>query len=428
YPDGHAFLIAYDKKIVDMTAYGGFQNATVVGLILQELDANHDVVFEWRSWDHFQFTDANSSTPLTASIVDYVHGNSIEKDYDGNILISCRNMHEVTKIDHETGDIIWRLGGENNMFTFVDDNIPEHFHSQHDVRRIANGNITLYNNGNALPVFISSAKEYSLDEANKVATLVWYYEHPDVNGNHVFVGATGSVQRLPNGNTLIDWGLLLAGSVFPNFTEVDMNKNIVWEMKFDSGGQTSYRVHKYSWNPCSRITRYTMNVTEQQSNIVLNWGPATGAKKYEVNYRQLGAASWSTKITSRIKTVLPGLTPSLYEWKVKTICSNNGSVTSAYSATDTFNLREITYASDDVDEALQIFPVPAHDHIIISLNHSLKADVYIYDAVGSLVYKNKVAFDDGNAFQVDVSQWSAGVSLMQLKDDEHFVTRKIIVE
>src|SRR4030095_12550473 len=92
YPDGHAFLIAYDKKIVDMTAYGGFQNATVVGLILQELDANHDVVFEWRSWDHFQFTDANSSTPLTASIVDYVHGNSIEKDYDGNILISCRNM------------------------------------------------------------------------------------------------------------------------------------------------------------------------------------------------------------------------------------------------------------------------------------------------------------------------------------------------
>jgi hypothetical protein len=91
---------------------------------VQELDANRDVVFEWRSWDHFQITDATVNTDLTDKKVDYVHGNTVERDFDGNIMISCRNMCEITKINHETGDIIWRMNGENNQFTFVNDNIP----------------------------------------------------------------------------------------------------------------------------------------------------------------------------------------------------------------------------------------------------------------------------------------------------------------
>lgn len=82
---------------------------------------------------------------------------------------------------------------------------------------------------------VSSAKEYALDEVNKIATLVWYYEHPDVNGFKVYGPATGNAQRLPNGNTIIDWGLVPFG--FPNHTEVDANKNIVWEMTFDTIGQ-----------------------------------------------------------------------------------------------------------------------------------------------------------------------------------------------
>jgi hypothetical protein len=208
YPDGHTFLIAYDIQTIDLTAYGGVPDAEVTGLIIQELDANEDVVFEWRSWDHFQFTDANSHTSLTNSVVDYVHGNSVCRDVDGNVLISCRNMDEVTKINHANGNIMWRMGGENNQFTFVNDNITQHFSQQHDVRRIANGHITLFNNGNHLAVQVSSAKEYAVDEVNKIATLIWYYEHPDVGSAKVYGRATGNMQRLPNGNTMINWGTI----------------------------------------------------------------------------------------------------------------------------------------------------------------------------------------------------------------------------
>src|SRR6185295_11391472 len=113
--------------------------------------------------------------------------------------------------------------------------------------------LTLYNNGNHLIPPRSTAKEYQLDEANHVATLAWYYEHPPVGGYGVNGPATGSVQRLPNGNTLISWGTNNTHPDRPAFTEVDSSGNITWELHFDQAGQKAYRVHKYVWDPCAPI-------------------------------------------------------------------------------------------------------------------------------------------------------------------------------
>jgi hypothetical protein len=231
FPDGHCFLIAYSSIMMDLSQIvaGGQPNAVVQAAVIQELDKNKDLIFEWRAIDHFQITDAVSTVILTGLTVDWTHCNAVEEDFDGNIMISCRHLDEITKIDIETGDIIWRLGGENNQFTFVNDPLPEHFSYQHDIRRLPNKNITLFNNGNYLPVQISSAKEYNLDEDNKIATMVWQYEHPDINGIHVYGRASGSNQRLPNGNTLINWGLIIYNLGLPSMTEVDSSGNIVWK-------------------------------------------------------------------------------------------------------------------------------------------------------------------------------------------------------
>src|SRR5262245_47329771 len=154
--------MSYDPQIVDMSALtkGGRSDAIVIGLIIQELDQEKNVVFQWRSWDHFQITDVMSHS-LNSSVVDYVHGNSIDVDSDCNLIISCRHMNEVTKISRASGEIIWRLGGRNNQFA-IDD--PIRFSHQHDVRRLPNGNLTLFDNGNfRLPLF-SRAVEYAIDE------------------------------------------------------------------------------------------------------------------------------------------------------------------------------------------------------------------------------------------------------------------------
>lgn len=249
-PNGHYLLISYDPQPIDMSLVieNGNPNAIVLGSIIQELDADKNVVFQWRSWDHIPITD--SYAPLTGIAVDPVHINSVELDYDGNLLISSRHLSEITKISRETGKIIWRLCGKKNMFTFVNEhpeNAPTYFSYQHDARRQPNGNLTLYDNGNQHPTPYSRAVEYRLDEENLTAELVWEYRNnPDIYGETM-----GSTQRLPNGNTVIGWGGVTTGHI-RIVSEVNPQGEVEFEMSFPKGvtfQTTSYRAYKFPYPP-----------------------------------------------------------------------------------------------------------------------------------------------------------------------------------
>ena len=238
--NGHYLLMANDPQPVSMDTVvaGGDPDAIVIGLVIQELDENKNLVFQWRSWDHFQITDATYDISLTDSLIDYVHANALETDYDGNILLSCRHMDEITKIDRITGDIIWRWGGKyckNNQFIFLNDSTG--FSHQHCIRRLPNGNYTLFDNGNLHNPQFSRAAEYQLDQSNKIATLVW--EHR--NNPSDFTLAMGSVERLPNHNTFIGWGTQ------PKITEVAYDGSELFSLNLLNNA-FSYRAFKYEWD------------------------------------------------------------------------------------------------------------------------------------------------------------------------------------
>lgn len=235
-PDNKAYMMSYDSQRVDMSqiVQGGDSNAIVVGLIIQEIDENKNVIFQWRSWDHFEITDATHENFL-AHVIDYVHGNAIAIDYDGNVLISSRHMDEITKINRQTGNIIWRWGGKHNEFTFTNDTIR--FSHQHNIRFISNGNYTLFDNGNFHTPPFSRAVEYKLDQINKTATLKWQYRNtPDI-----YAFAMGNAQRLDDGNTVIGWG-----SANPTMTEVKPDGTKALEITF-APAVVSYRAFKFTW-------------------------------------------------------------------------------------------------------------------------------------------------------------------------------------
>jgi len=235
-PNRHALLMSYDKQVVDMSqiVQGGNPAAQVTGLIIQEIDENKNVVFQWRSWDHIPITDATYEDFLSDEI-DYIHGNAIELDNDGNIMISSRHLDEITKISRSTGNIIWRLGGKQNQFIFQND--PFRFSHQHGIRRLLNGNILMFDNGNFHIPAESRAVEYILDEVNKIATKMWEYKNTPV----IYGNAMGFAQRLENGNTLISWG-----STNPTVTEVKPDGSKALEMNLPVG-VFSYRVFKYNY-------------------------------------------------------------------------------------------------------------------------------------------------------------------------------------
>jgi len=252
-PNGHALMLTYDLQPVDMSEVvtGGHPGALVAGSIVQEVDENKDVIFQWRSWDHYDLTDSYQN--LTQATVNAIHLNSIELANDGNLIVSAVALAEITKINRQTGEIIWRMAGKNNEFTFINetqDTAPIFFMYQHDVRQLDNGNLTMLDNGNNdegagdLPIrAYTRALEYDVDETAMTVTNVWEYRHdPDI-----LVGNMGSVQRLENGNTVIGWG---AASMFgsPAMTEVDAAGTVISELTFDRLFRASYRAFRFDWD------------------------------------------------------------------------------------------------------------------------------------------------------------------------------------
>ena len=145
-PNGNYVLFCYDNQIFPMDAIvnGGDPNAIVEGLIIQELNSDHEVIFQWESWDHFNITD-NTYLDLTSNNLQFIHTNAIDIDYDGHFLISSRNLDEITKIHRTSGDIIWRWGGSQNQFEFIND-YP--FTHQHCIKSLGDNKYLLFDNGN----------------------------------------------------------------------------------------------------------------------------------------------------------------------------------------------------------------------------------------------------------------------------------------
>lgn len=241
--NGHVMLLSQPLVTVDMTEFGGHAESLVSEALIQEQDANGNVIWEWRSWEHVEYTDTSNHDELTIEppeAVSYMHVNAFTVDVDGNIILSARRFDELIKIDYETGDIIWRMGGQdsrNNEFSFINDPFAG-FTGQHHVQVLDNGNILLFDNGDADEDHPARAVEYEIDEENRTATLVWSFE--DIRGRST--GAMGSVQRLENGNTLIGWGT--ASPEGANVNEVTPDGEIVFALSLPSD-LVAYRVYRF---------------------------------------------------------------------------------------------------------------------------------------------------------------------------------------
>lgn len=208
-PNGHYLVLGEEVRTMDLTGYHWFgfthtqpgsANAQVYGVVVQEFDENKSLVWEWKGHDHYSFGDVDQRWLQSPVKVDWNHANAVEQDIDGNILISLRHFNEITKIDRTTGNIIWRLGGKMNEFNFTNDQLR--FTGQHDIRRISDTEISIFDNGQYTNPPVSRGLVYSLDETAKTATLSWEY----IYDSAMYSLACGNHQFISNGNHLVDFG------------------------------------------------------------------------------------------------------------------------------------------------------------------------------------------------------------------------------
>ena len=238
-PEGTALFTAYHEVTADLSPVGGPSPGVLLDSIVQEVDvATGKVLFEWHSWGNVGLDESNAFLPPAGAPYDYFHVNSVDVDSDGNLLVSARNASTIYKLDRQSGEIIWRLGGNKSDFTLNDGAV---FGWQHDVRRRADGTISMFDNGN------SGVPGQSVNPQSRGLVLdvdmTWMqasrsidYVHPD----ELVVFAMGSVQTLPTGDIFMGWGLK------PHFSGFTAASQLTVDADLPDGGQ-SYRAFQLPW-------------------------------------------------------------------------------------------------------------------------------------------------------------------------------------
>lgn len=236
-PQDTALFTIYGPVHADLSAVGGSARGTVLDGIAQEVDIQSgEVIFEWHSLDHVGLEESYLRPSRSFSVpYDYFHINSIDVDQDGNLLISARNTWTVYKVDRNSGEIMWRLGGKKSDFEMGAGTRTAY---QHDARRQPDGTLTIFDNGaNPKVHAMSRGIVLGLDEQKMRAELVREYTHP---GKRLLAANQGNLQVLPDGNVFIGWG---SERVFSEYTRKG-------KMFLDATlppGDDSYRAFRFPW-------------------------------------------------------------------------------------------------------------------------------------------------------------------------------------
>ncbi|KAF1995110.1 hypothetical protein P154DRAFT_612009 [Amniculicola lignicola CBS 123094] len=244
---------------IDLKPWGGDGGQNwIVSNGFQEIDIETgDLVFEWYSLDH---TDPKySAFPLekdgpfdsrnSTNAWNYFHINSVDKNDQGDYLISARNYAAIFKISGKTGKILWQLGGKAGSNFTIPDSVK--FAYQHDARflhRSADGDVEVIsffdNAAHSAGVFLnpfSRARIVKLTHSTGKAEEVHTYPAPDGLSAH----SQGNAQVLPNGNIFVNWGQ--AGAI----TEFSEEGKVLFHSYLDSEpygkNVQSYRGFRFNW-------------------------------------------------------------------------------------------------------------------------------------------------------------------------------------
>ena len=137
---------------------------TVSSPVIQEVEDGR-VVWQWVAADHpelYAASEEGNNFADTSAKHDYLHVNSLYIDpADSNLICSFRHSNQVVKIDHRSGAIVWKLGGNNSDFPLTGDST---FLKQHDATITADHNLLLFDNGDTARRKSSRMLDFGLDE------------------------------------------------------------------------------------------------------------------------------------------------------------------------------------------------------------------------------------------------------------------------
>lgn len=236
-PQGSALITAFDPIRCDLSSVGGSADGAVTNGLLQEVDVKTGLVmFQWSSLDHVALAESYELARRSSASepFDFFHINSISVDQDASLLISARNTWAAYDLDRRSGQIQWRLGGKRSDFTMGPGTRTAW---QHDPRQLADGSISVFDNGSSPAVHGQSRGiVVGIDPQHRTATLLSQIVHvPPLRAD-----SQGNFQRLENGDWFLGFGQT------PDFSEFSAGGGLLFDAHFPNHTQ-SYRSFRFSW-------------------------------------------------------------------------------------------------------------------------------------------------------------------------------------
>lgn len=234
---GTALIPIYHKVKADLSVVNSYEDGEAMDSLIQEVDVETgEVVWQWSALDHVALAESYAGVPKkTRFPYDFFHINSIEEDSGGDLLVSARNTWAIYKIDKETGEIVWRLGGRRSDFA-----IPprDRFAWQHDARWVEDGTVISLFDNQATPKVGPESRVLWLEpsEEFKKTSLVDERTHPD----KILAIAEGNAQASEGYGTVVGWGL------GRRVSELTMDGRVAFDLKLP-GDTDTYRAFAFDW-------------------------------------------------------------------------------------------------------------------------------------------------------------------------------------
>ncbi|WP_187774141.1 arylsulfotransferase family protein [Lolliginicoccus suaedae] len=217
-PAGTAWLVA--TPVVETVIDG--EERAVRTAVLQEISLeDNEVLFRWDALDHIPSADSEVAAPEDPTEPwDYLGIAGLALAEDGDVLITGHGTGAIYRVDRESGELDWRLGGKASDFVVEAD---AEFRWPRDARLLPDGRLSVFDGATRTPhrglteEKIDEAEEngedpiappasralvLDLNEVERTASIAAAYSHPF---GWASPGA-GSHQVLPSGNSLVTWG------------------------------------------------------------------------------------------------------------------------------------------------------------------------------------------------------------------------------
>jgi EmrB/QacA subfamily drug resistance transporter len=278
---GHYAWVTANKNLpMNLSRYGGAYNGALIDSAVQEYDLQTGkLVRSWDALDHIPLSGSYASLPTNGFPWDAYHVNAIDLPGDGSFIVSMRNTWAVYRVNNNTGQIEWTLGGKHSSFKFGPGSA---FQWQHDVGVYPGSPLlTVFDDhccqitGGGTYVSATGASRglvLRLDPATHTASLAGQYTH-GLNFDSEYMG---SIEPLHGGNEFVGWGSE------PYFSEYDASGRMLLDAVLP-GPDITYRAMVEPWvglplyPPAAAARRVGTGTT-----VYASWNGATQLESWRV--------------------------------------------------------------------------------------------------------------------------------------------------